>query len=174
MSERDGFISIQELMVEVLDPSCAAMDVHKKTGVAAVCAPDERGHPIKQTRTFSIMTGELETMVAWFLDRGVTHVAMESTGVYWRPIFNLLEGHFTVVLEPSGKTRISSSCHGGASSRRCAGACRLADDAHAEYGQSRETPGGGQCVAVSFDEISHSALLGRLRRRVGNQTSWLW
>ena len=66
---------------------CCALDVHKKTVVAAVKTPEGR-----QTRTFGTMTGELLAMADWLAELRVTHVAMESSGVYWRPIFNLLEG----------------------------------------------------------------------------------
>ncbi|HEX6512083.1 MAG TPA: IS110 family transposase [Chloroflexota bacterium] len=84
--------------MEVLFPHSAGIDVHKKTAVAAVGYFNERGELVRQTRTFSTMTGQLEAMVKWFLDTGVTHVAMESTGVYWWPVHNVLEEHFTVVL----------------------------------------------------------------------------
>jgi transposase len=84
--------------VEVLYPNCAGIDVHKKMAVAAVSYPNDGGRLVKETRTFSTMTGDLEAMAGWFLERGVTHVAMESTGVYWWPLFNVLEEHFTVVL----------------------------------------------------------------------------
>lgn len=84
--------------MEVLYTNCAGIDVHKRTAVAAVSYPDEDGQLAKRTRTFSTMTKNLEAMVAWFLEQGVTHVAMESTGVYWWPLFNVLEEHFTVVL----------------------------------------------------------------------------
>lgn len=85
--------------MEILYPRCAAIDVHKKTAVASVGWVDERGRRHRQTRTFSTMTGDLVRLCQWLAEQGVTHVAMESTGVYWRPIFNLLEEqHLTVVL----------------------------------------------------------------------------
>ena len=65
---------------------CAALDVHKKTVVAAVRTPDQQ-----EVRTFGTMTRELLAMRDWLRDLGVTHIAMESTGVYWKPVFNLLE-----------------------------------------------------------------------------------
>jgi len=70
---------------------CCGMDVHKKTVVACVITPEGR-----ETRTFSTMTGELLELADWLGERGVTHVAMESTGVFWKPVYNLLEERFTV------------------------------------------------------------------------------
>jgi transposase len=84
--------------MEVLYPRCAAIDVHKATAVATVAGPDEAGRIHKHTRTFTTMTADLARMAQWFVDQGVTHVALESTGVFWKPIFNLLEDRFVVVL----------------------------------------------------------------------------
>src|SRR5712692_1196526 len=67
---------------------CCGLDVHKKTVVACVLTSTS-----KETRTFGTMTHELLGFVAWLEQERVTHVAMESTGVYWKPVFNLLEGH---------------------------------------------------------------------------------
>ncbi len=67
---------------------CCGLDVHKKTAVACRLTPDG-----SQTRTFGTMTDDLMQLRKWLLEAGVTHVAMESTGVYWKPVFNLLEDH---------------------------------------------------------------------------------
>src|SRR5260370_18649943 len=67
---------------------CCGLDVHKKTVVACRLTPDGI-----QTRTFGTMTDDLILLREWLLDGGVTHVAMESTGVYWKPVFHLLENH---------------------------------------------------------------------------------
>lgn len=72
--------------MEVLYPRCCGLDVHQKTVVACVKTPEG-----KETRTFKTMTGELLEFADWLAARGVTHVAMESTGVYWQPVYNLLE-----------------------------------------------------------------------------------
>ena len=69
------------------------MDVHKKTVVACVITPEGR-----QTRTFSTMTADLLKLSDWLSGREVTHVAMESTGVYWKPVYNLLEDNFSVMV----------------------------------------------------------------------------
>jgi len=79
--------------VQVIHERCAGLDVHKKTVV--VCANIPVG---KEVETFGTMTRELLRMVDWLLARGVTHVAMESTGIFWRPVFNLLEGHGITLL----------------------------------------------------------------------------
>jgi transposase len=84
--------------MEVLHPRCAGIDVHKRTAVVTAAWLDEHGRRQKETRTFSTMTDDLERLRAWLLERGVSHAAVESTGVYWKPLFNLLEGHLTVVL----------------------------------------------------------------------------
>src|SRR5216683_1494822 len=73
--------------MEIVQERCAGLDVHKRTVVACVITPEH-----KEVRTFGTMTRELMGMADWFSSLGVTHVAMESTGVYWRAVFNLLEG----------------------------------------------------------------------------------
>jgi transposase len=79
--------------MEVVHPRCCGLDVHKKTVVACVILPDK-----KETRTFFTMTNDLFKLKAWLSECGVTHVAMESTSVYWKPIYNLLEDDFTVLV----------------------------------------------------------------------------
>jgi len=72
--------------MEVLYPRCCGLDVHQKTVVACIKTPDG-----KETKTFKTMTGDLVELADWLAAKGVTHVAMESTGVYWQPVYNLLE-----------------------------------------------------------------------------------
>jgi transposase len=84
--------------MEILYPRCAGIDVHKRTAVVTATWLDKQGRRHKETRTFSTMTADLERLRAWLVERGVTHVAIESTGVYWKPVFNLLEPHLSVVL----------------------------------------------------------------------------
>ncbi len=76
----------------------AGLDVHKKTVVACIFTPGPRGKPLKQIRTFGTMTQDLLALVDWLTTHGITHVALESTGEFWKPIYNLLEGSFTVVV----------------------------------------------------------------------------
>lgn len=79
--------------MEVLYPRCCGLDVHKKEIVACVITPDG-----KEIRTFGTLTEELLSLADWLMSQQVTHVAMESTGPYWKPIYNVLEGEFTLVL----------------------------------------------------------------------------
>ncbi len=79
--------------MEVLYRCCCGLDVHAQTVVACLIK-DGR----KQTRTFSTMTDELLVLLDWLTAEDCTHVAIESTGVYWKPVFNLLEGGVEVVL----------------------------------------------------------------------------
>ncbi len=84
--------------METLYPCCAGLDVHKQTVTACVRRLGAAGKVGQQVRTFGTMTGELLALSDWLAEQGVTHVAMESTGVYWKPIFNILEGRFRVLL----------------------------------------------------------------------------
>ena len=81
-----------------MHPRCAGLDVHKKTVVACVLISLPEGVVQKHTQTFGTMTPELLAMSDWLQGHGVTHVAMESTGVYWRPIYQVLEGRFTLLV----------------------------------------------------------------------------
>lgn len=76
---------------------CAGLDVHKDTVVA--CVRLGRGAQTKrETRTFSTVTKDLLRLRDWLEKEGVTHVAMESTGVYWRPVWHVLDGAFDMTL----------------------------------------------------------------------------
>lgn len=79
--------------MEVLYRCCCGLDVHAQTVVACLIREGK-----KQTRTFSTMTDELLRLLDWLSAEGCTHVAIERTGVYWKPVFNLLEGVLEVVL----------------------------------------------------------------------------
>ena len=72
--------------MEVVHPRCSGLDVHKKTVVACVMVPGR-----KEVRTFGTVTAELLRLSDWLQEEDVTTVAMESTGVYWKPVFNVLE-----------------------------------------------------------------------------------
>jgi transposase len=72
----------------------AGIDVHKESLVACIMGTGIK----KEIRTFSTMTNDLLQLKMWLKEHGVTHVAMESTGVYWKPIFNILEDAFEVIL----------------------------------------------------------------------------
>src|SRR5438094_8902832 len=77
---------------------CCGIDRYMKTGVACVIVSGSKGRSHKEIRTFGTMTDDLLALADWLAAEGVTHVAMESTGVYWKAPFNLLEGRFEVLL----------------------------------------------------------------------------
>jgi len=84
--------------MQVLHERCAGIDVHKKNVVVTVLLTDQAGVVTKYTRTFATMTDELLQLDAWLTQLDVTQIAMESTGVYWYPIFNLIEEGRTITL----------------------------------------------------------------------------
>ncbi len=78
---------------QIVERGCG-IDVHKKILVATI-----QGTGIKEeTRTYKTYTEDIESLKSWLLEKEITHVAMESTGVYWKPIFNILEGYFEIIL----------------------------------------------------------------------------
>lgn len=79
--------------MEIIHACCCGLDVHARTVVACLIK-----HGRKSTRTFSTMTDELLRLSDWLVAEGCTHAAIESTGVYWKPVFNILEGVVEVVL----------------------------------------------------------------------------
>jgi len=76
----------------------AGLDVHQATVVATVRMPDEQGGRRSVTETFGTMTADLLALREWLQAYGVTHVALESTGVYWKPVYYVLEDGFTLLL----------------------------------------------------------------------------
>lgn len=84
--------------MDVLHACCAGLDVHKKTVVACVRRVDPVGKVSKRIKTFATMTADLLDLAEWLAAQGVKVVAMESTGSYWKPVFNLLEVRFEVIL----------------------------------------------------------------------------
>ena len=82
---------------------CCGLDVHKKSVVACVITPESH-----EVRSFSAMTKDLLALADWLRTRQVTQVAMESTGVYWKPVYNLLEDDFTVMVVNASHMRGSA------------------------------------------------------------------
>ena len=82
--------------MDVLYPRCAGLDVHKDTVVACVRCVSPPTH--RQTRSFATTTSGLIELAEWLASHGCTHVAMEATGIYWRPVWHILEGDFALVL----------------------------------------------------------------------------
>jgi transposase len=88
-----------EVAMEVQSDRVAGLDVHQKTVVVCVRTPGvgrEKRH--SEVRTFSTFEGQLRAMRAWLVERGVTHVAMEATGVFWKPVWHVLDGSFEELL----------------------------------------------------------------------------
>jgi len=84
--------------MRVIIERCCGLDVHQETVVACLLigAPGDR--PTKEARTFRTVTRDLEALRDWLAAAGVTHVGMESTGVYWRPVYAVLEEHFDLIV----------------------------------------------------------------------------
>jgi transposase len=88
----------KEKMMEVIVSRGSGLDVHQSLIVACLMtgAPGQKVH--KQIRSFTAMKRDLEALRDWLKAEGCTHVAMESTGVYWKPVYNILEGHFEGII----------------------------------------------------------------------------
>jgi transposase len=84
--------------MDVLYPRCCGIDIHKKSITVCVLIREPGRKEQKHIREFGTTTSAIVSCGDWLRDLGVTHVAMESTGVYWRPIWNLLEGQFELLL----------------------------------------------------------------------------
>lgn len=84
--------------MDVLYPNCAGLDVHKDTVVACSRRTID-GKVIREVRTFKTTTGDLLALSEWLSSQGITHIAMEATGVYWKPVWNILsDGDFELIL----------------------------------------------------------------------------
>jgi len=84
--------------MDIVYERCCGLDLHKRSVTACRLTPGPGGQPVKEIRTFGTMTGDLLALGDWLAEGGVTHVAMESTGVYWKPLWNLFEDRFTLLL----------------------------------------------------------------------------
>ena len=78
--------------MEVLHPCCCGLDVHKQSITACVIWRKAKAKRQVAKKVFGTMTRDLIALREWLQECGVTHVAMESTGVYWKPVWNVLEG----------------------------------------------------------------------------------
>src|SRR3954463_2967770 len=83
-------------MMDAIIERCAGLD--QATVVACVLIGEADRKPRKEIRTFSTMTRDLEGLRDWLKELGVTHVGMESTGIYWKPVHTILEGHFELIV----------------------------------------------------------------------------
>ncbi len=85
--------------MQVVYPRCCGLDVHKQLIVACLLLRGERGGRHKEVRTFGTTTAGLLALVAWLAENGCTHVAMEATGVHWKPVWHILaDGEVTLIL----------------------------------------------------------------------------
>jgi transposase len=84
--------------MRIIYKRCCGLDVHKKVIVACLLVLEPDGEVRKEIRKFGTMTKDLLTLLDWLQQAGCKHVAMESTGVYWKPIYNILEGQLEVVV----------------------------------------------------------------------------
>lgn len=90
--------------MEIIYPRCAGLDVHKESVVACVRIAGD-GAPSQQVHTFPSTTSGLLALADWLESFGVAHVAMEASGVYWKPVWHVLEGHFELVLANAAHVR---------------------------------------------------------------------
>jgi transposase len=88
---------MEEIMEAIVERS-AGLDIHQGSVVACVLIGQGDRRPRKELRTFSTLTKDLEALRDWLAELGVTHVGMESTGVYWKPVYAILENHFTLIV----------------------------------------------------------------------------
>jgi transposase len=77
---------------------CAGLDIHKQTVVACLLLTTPTSKATREVRTFATTTAGLLALADWLASQGVTHLDMESTGIYWRPVYAILEGRMQVIL----------------------------------------------------------------------------
>lgn len=84
--------------MQVVYERCCGLDIHLKTVVGCRLLAQQKGSIEKSIRTFATTTSGLTELARWLAEGQVEQVALESTGIYWRPIFNVLEGHYEIFL----------------------------------------------------------------------------
>lgn len=94
------------MSIDVLYERCCGLDLHKRSVTACRVVPGPGGQPTQEIRTFGTMTGELLARGDWLAEGDVTHVAMASTGVSWKPIWNLFEERFTLLLVNAAHVKV--------------------------------------------------------------------
>lgn len=125
--QKNSYVQIHSLFVnllkywsdlmEVFNERCAGLDVHSESIVACVMIGTRDDEVYKETQTFPTLTKDLFRLLKWLESHGVTHIAMESTGVYWKPLYNILEDYFDITLAnaqriknvPGRKTDVSDA-----------------------------------------------------------------
>ena len=96
--------------MEAIIERCCGLDVHQETVVACLLVGPPGEQPHKEVRTSRTVTRDLEALLDWLKEAGVTHVGMESTGVYWRPVYAVLEGHFELIVGNARHIRNVPGC----------------------------------------------------------------
>lgn len=92
--------------METLLTHCAGMDVHRKSIVVCTLVGQMDGSDLQtETKTFGTTTRELFELLTWLESRDITHIAMESTGIYWRPVYNILEGYFDIIVANANRIK---------------------------------------------------------------------
>lgn len=105
------------IILDVLMTRCAGLDVHAETIVACVMIGEQDDELFIETETFPTLTKDLFRLLKWLENHGITHIAMESTGIYWKPVYNILEDYFDITLAnaqriknvPGRKTDVSDA-----------------------------------------------------------------
>jgi transposase len=92
--------------MDVVYARCCGLDLHKRSVTACRMISRADGRSSKETRTFGTMTADLLALGDWLAQGGVTHIAMESTGVYWKPVWNLFEDRFTLLLVNAAHVKV--------------------------------------------------------------------
>ncbi len=92
--------------METLYKRCAGLDVHSETIVACVLTGDNDSSLSKEIETFPTLTKDLFRLLKWLEEHEVTHVAMESRGIYWKPVYNILEDFFDITLAMLNELRM--------------------------------------------------------------------
>ena len=87
-----------DVLLPVVLGICCGIDVHKKTLTACLLKTGASGEALQQSRVFRTVTSQLQELAQWLVQEGCRHVAIESTGVYWKPVYNILEGHFELIV----------------------------------------------------------------------------
>src|SRR5262249_44830078 len=122
----------REGAMDVVHPRCCGLDVHKQTVVACALITSSSGRAQKEVRTFGTMTHELLALGDWLASLGIRQVALEATGAYWKPIWNLLEDYFELLLVNAQHIKAVPGRKTGCQRRRMDRRSAQARSAHSE------------------------------------------
>jgi hypothetical protein len=120
--------------MDTLFTRVAGLDRHQKTVVACVRITGPDGKPVEQIRTFGTMTVDLLALSDWLVEQRVTHIAMESTGVLWKPVWTILDGRSEWELMLVNPRELRSAVSPAVRATRqetsldCGGSCAVAGD----------------------------------------------